>query len=266
MFVYPYHTYSMGAKALATALGCLRIKRKGSKFRGSPDKAVINWGCSALPDEVRKCRVINHPEAVKLASNKLRFFRKLDGLGLTPEYTTSKEKAIEWTRSGRKVCCRTLVSSKEGKGLVLASAPEEVVEAPLYTLYHRKQHEYRVQVVGDAAVAVRRKARKKSVPDHAVNWQVRSYANGFIFARAGVPEGAERSELERVAVAAVRALGLDFGGVDIMWSTEVNRPLVIEVNTAPGIEGGTVPALASALAMHCNEPLGNLEGIEEALG
>jgi len=51
-----------------------------------------------------------------------------------------------------------------------------------------------------------------------------------------------------VALAAVSALGLDFGAVDIIYNEHENQYYVLEVNTAPGLEGTTVEKYAEAFA------------------
>ena len=64
MFIFPYKKGSESAKALGEAIGARRIKSEGSRFKGSPEKVVINWGSSELPEEVMKCKAIN-PPAIK---------------------------------------------------------------------------------------------------------------------------------------------------------------------------------------------------------
>ncbi len=88
-----------------------------------------------------------------------------------------------------------------------------------------------------------RKARKKDIPDEEVNWQVRNHKNGFIFQHENfeLPE-----ECVVKAKEAVELCGLDFGAVDIIWNDKQQRAYVLEVNTAPGLEGKTLEAYAKA--------------------
>lgn len=86
MIIYPYKPGSTSSKALADALGIKRISHKNSKFRGNADKVVINWGASKVSEEVAKCTIINHPDAVAKAANKLSFFKAMDNeVGLVAE-------------------------------------------------------------------------------------------------------------------------------------------------------------------------------------
>jgi D-alanine-D-alanine ligase-like ATP-grasp enzyme len=42
------------------------------------------------------------------------------------------------------------------------------------------------------------------------------------------------------------ALGLDFGAADVLFNARRNQAYVLEVNTAPGLEGQTVNDYAEA--------------------
>lgn len=75
-FIYPYKPGSESAKALAEGLDIKRISHKNSRFKGSKDKLVVNWGASKVSEEVSKCTILNLPQAVELASNKLLAFKK----------------------------------------------------------------------------------------------------------------------------------------------------------------------------------------------
>lgn len=77
-FIYPYKPGSESCKALADGLDLKRIAHKESKFKGAADKLVINWGASKVPDEVSKCKILNLPQAVKQASDKLLAFKCLN--------------------------------------------------------------------------------------------------------------------------------------------------------------------------------------------
>lgn len=75
MIIYPYKPGSESAKELAAAIGCKRIAHKNSKFKPSPNKTILNWGASKMPQELLECKILNHPDAVAIASNKLTFFQ-----------------------------------------------------------------------------------------------------------------------------------------------------------------------------------------------
>lgn len=244
LFIHGYMKGSGSVKGLKEALGATVIKREGSKFKGAAGKTVLNWGCSSLPPEVMKCRVINNPAAVALAANKLHAFRAMDELVNIPEFTTDRATAEGWINDGGVCVCRQKLTGHSGEGIVIAENLDEMVNAPLYVKYIKKNQEYRVHVFNGEVMDVQRKARKADVPDDAVNWQVRNLAGGFIFAREGFEPPAMALE---ESVAAVDALGLDFGAVDVIYNDREGQAYVIEVNCAPGLTGTTLDNYAAAI-------------------
>lgn len=259
-YIFPYNSASDSAKKLSETLGFKRIKTEGSKFKGSGDKIVINWGNSRLPEEVEKCKVINKPEAVAIAANKLTFFDHItswnekhksfaDGYVKTPLHTTSQDSAINWLMRGFDVVCRTVLNGHSGEGIVLvehnANLIPQVPRAPLYVRYVKKKAEYRVHVVGGEVKDVVRKARRQDVPDDQINWKIRNHQNGFVFSRNEALGNVPPSVFTN-AVNAVNACGLDFGAVDVIYNESTGNSYVLEINSAPGMEGETVGIYANA--------------------
>ena len=188
--------------------------------------------------------ILNRTEAVARASNKLTFFDAVAAQVSIPAFTTSQEAAKEWVNAGKTVICRTILNGHSGAGIVLADKPEEVVKAPLYTEYVPKKEEYRVHVFNGEVIHASRKARKKEVPDEAVNWKIRNHGNGFIFQHENfeLPEDCAVQSLK-----AIEAVGLDFGAVDVIWNDKQQKSYVLEVNSAPGIEGTTLERYTEAI-------------------
>lgn len=246
--IYPYRTGSNSCKSLAAALGVKQIKREGSKFKGNQNKLVINWGATVLSEEVEKCKVVNAPTAVAIASNKLTYFNKIKGKVNIPEFTTNKDKAVEWIDEGSVVVVRTTLNGHSAEGLYLMDEENKHdlhlhEQAKMYVKYIPKKEEYRVHVVEGIIIDARRKALKQGVLKKAANWKVRNHANGFIFAKDGfeLPE-----QVKEQAILAVKEVGLNFGAVDIIWNVFREQAYVLEVNTAPGLEGSTVDNYAKA--------------------
>lgn len=151
------------------------------------------------------------------------------------DFTTSQSEAQTWAVEG-VVVCRKLTHSSEGKGIVIANEPEQVCLAPVYTKYKKKKKEFRVHVFKNQVVHVLEKRRKKGW-EGATDAKVRNTANGYVFCSEGViePEG-----LRELALKASKVTSSDFKGVDIGFNEKKNELFVIEVNSAPGIEGSNV--------------------------
>lgn len=249
--VYSYNPGSEGAKALAQALGVKRIKHNSTTFRGAANKTIINWGSTEVPREVARCTIINPPERIASATNKLAFLRLCKEAGVrVPEFSTDANDAKKWIEKGSPAVCRTILNGSGGRGIVLADDRDDVVRAPLYTRYVKKQKEYRVHCVKrtgiwpgmleDPVFDVQQKAKKHDADNE--NFRIQNLENGFIYKREGiqVPD-----DVKAQAVKAFRATGLDFGAVDVVWNAHQDKAYVLEINTAPGLEGQTLQSYAN---------------------
>tara|TARA_Y100001973_G_scaffold106774_1_gene187462 strand:+ start:8234 stop:9004 length:771 start_codon:yes stop_codon:yes gene_type:complete len=244
-FLFPYKPGSNSGRELARALEVKRISHKNSRFRGRPEKIVINWGASRVPEEVAKCALINNPENVKRASDKLKFFENAECR--KPEWFTHAQIASEYgEENGVTIVARHVLNGNSGEGIELIEPGEYMPYAPLYTAYMPKKNEYRVHVFRGQVIDVQRKARKREVPDDEVNWKIRNNANGFIFARNGDALGDIPPDVLDQAVQAVQSLGLDFGAADVIFNERQSLAYVLEVNTAPGLEGTTLTNYTAA--------------------
>lgn len=248
--IFPHNPNSEGARALAEALNVRRIKRENSRYVGNAGKTVINWGCSgALPDQVLRSRVLNRPEAVARVSNKLKFFQACNNAGAPriPEFTTSVATVRDWLGAGRKVVARTVLQGHSGEGIVIIEGVGvDIPDAPLYTVYVPKKEEWRLHILKNAdeltTIDMQRKIRDPDYPG-VPDWNVRSHANGFIFARNVEPPN---PDVLRQALLALDVSGLDFGAVDVIWNQQAGCAYVLEINSAPGLTGTTITSYANA--------------------
>lgn len=228
---------SNGAKALSKQPGFARAY-KGGKIK--PKDIVINWGSTKEPPlNYYKGKILNPWLFVVIAANKLNTFQELDEIS-TPDWTTSIDVAQGWSNNGSVVVARTKLTGHSGDGIIIVDKQQPVPDAPLYTKYVFKEKEFRVHVVGKNVIDTQRKI--KDPTKEVLNWKVRSHDNGFIFARNNIDPDPARDEL---AVAATSALELDFGAVDIIQD-KAGAYYVLEINTAPGLEGQTVESYANA--------------------
>ena len=234
LFILPYIQGSQSAKALAFGLPTKRLKLRNSKFRHRPNRLVINWGSTSFHPRVDYSRVLNHPSAVALCTNKIATFRELNHHNIpTLDWTTEQATAHRWIENGNRVYCRTLTRSHSGRGIVVAVTPDQIVDAPLYTKAFDTDKEYRVHVVRGSVIDY---SQKKRCNGANANPAIRSHDHGWIFARGDVelPNGATE-----IAIRTISEFGLDFGAVDLLVSRD-GTIVVCEVNTAVGLTGTTL--------------------------
>jgi glutathione synthase/RimK-type ligase-like ATP-grasp enzyme len=239
--ILPYKIGSQSAKMLARALGVKRIIPGGGYVPRS-STTIINWGSSNLGFHYSG-RVLNRPEAVAKAANKLSTLSVLAANGISvPEYTTDRMVARRWLEDDYRVVVRHKLSSHSGQGIEIVRPDEyrELPHAPLYTKYVRKDQEFRVHVFN--GVVIDYSEKRKRAGSSVTSNLVRNHANGWVFCRDGVvcPDFVKTS-----CVKSVKALGLDFGAVDIV--VRDGKCWVLEVNSAPGIEGSTLRKYVEAL-------------------
>lgn len=241
---------SKSGAALARALGISKLNDKRIKtFVGSKDTLVINWGNSDPPPNVLKSPMLNKPEAIGAAVNKKIALQTLRACGANvPDFTTDEATTKLWVDLGIKAVARHTLTGSGGEGIqILESLNDFPCKAPLYTQYIPKKSEFRVHVLNGCVFDIQRKMRRKDIPDDKVNWQVRNHNNGFVFGRNGEPlEKGMYEVLVAEAVRATKGLGLDFGAVDIIWNDKRGLAYVLEVNTAPGLEGTTLENYVNA--------------------
>ena len=164
--------------------------------------------------------------------------KQIPALTFTEEFSVAKK----WAEEGETVICRKLTRASEGKGIVVAETPEQVVMAPVYTVYKKKKREFRVHIFKGKVVHILEKRRKSG--NGEVDSKVRNHKNGWVFCSEGVvaPPG-----LTELALSASNVSSSDFKGVDIGYNEKKNELFVIEVNSAPGITGTNIQRYTEAI-------------------
>ena len=223
--IIPYKKGSQSAKLIAKGL----TKALGYKvWRGSPKPFSLNlsWGNQ---DITKGGWWVNSPMRIKFASNKITTFKLLEQVGVSHvPYTTSKACAEGWSKDGATVFART-PQGQGGSGITIVAPGQAMPNMPLYTKYVKKRKEFRVHVVGGEVIDVQQKKRKNGSDKDVLIW---NHSNDFVFCHNDVEEPKGIREL---GVAAVKAVDLDFGAVDIIWNQFLDKCFVLEVNSAPGL-------------------------------
>jgi len=188
-------------------------------------------------------RWLNHPSSVAVAHNKVSTFQRLSFNGVPIPDTGGLEDARKWQKEGSIIVARSTATGHSGAGITIVEPGQEIPNTLFYTRYIPKKREFRVHVFQDEVILVSEKRKRKDY-DGEQNNRVRSHQGGWVYCYTGInePEG-----LRELAIHAVLAVGLHFGAVDIIYNERRNQCYVLEVNTAPGLEGSTVGAYAQSI-------------------
>lgn len=239
---------STGARALAGVLSGSTNRLRNSRFNPSRFAAVINWGTTSCPDSPN---VINSSQAITEAVDKGLLCDKLIAAGdvRIPELL-NEEQARQRLQQGRKVVVRSLLRASEGRGLRVISPGETLpthidgARVRQYSKYVPKRREYRIHIADGVGVFyIQQKKRRRECNE--VDYHVRNTSNGWIFAHNEIDP--VPSDVMRQAERGFRATDLDFGAVDVIWNERSDKAWLLEINTAPGMEGETLNKYAGML-------------------
>jgi glutathione synthase/RimK-type ligase-like ATP-grasp enzyme len=258
---------SQGASRLAEAVRAAGVRAMkvfpDRGYRPRENHLIVNWGSGRTPGWLTNPylrHVLNLPHHVEVAGNKLLAFRKMQEAGVSiPEFTTDHNVANDWgcTFFGRKK-----LRGHSGVGIIVFDPeyphgeggmypapandnPHTNDNCPLYVKYIKKAAEYRVHVFNGEVIDIQQKRKRRDLDNEHVNYQVRSHSNGWVFCRDNID--IPNPAVGRESIAAMAALGLDFGAVDVIWNSHYKAAYVLEVNTAPGLEGETINKYANKI-------------------
>lgn len=240
--ILPYKIGSESAKLLAQGLGLLRCNPINTRFVPRWDDVIINWGCSSAPSSTLvtawgRPKYINHPNAVRIVANKRNALScmALNGVSVVPS-TINRELALTWLEEGSYIYERHTLNGHGGSGIRVVHSPDDLSAngVQLYTRGIRIRREYRVHVFDGKVIDYVQKRRKFDADPNEVSEYIRNHTHGWVFCRSGFDR---IEEVERQAIAAVEALGLNFGAVDIIQEKITGNVYVLEVNTAAGFSG-----------------------------
>lgn len=231
---------SNSAATLAGALGVKRVRP--SRLSVLNYGTVINWGNGNVPSTT--ARIINSPEAVRVASSKVSTFERI------PEQYRPRYSRTPFVPSSGILLARADGRSS-GEGITVVRQGETPPPADFYVEYVRKEKEYRVHVAFGRAIHVQQKRKRREREYDRDASLIRNHSNGWVFTEVNVefPSDAIRDAVLQAAIACVSAVGLDFGAVDLILERGTNRVVFLEVNTRPGIESTrTTQAYAGAFS------------------
>lgn len=208
------------------------IPRIGASITGYGLSVVNQFDMMGVP-------ILNSSVPIARARDKLRALQLLSRFGIDIPRTVlcrfREEVPLAVEQVGGLPCIMKLLQGTQGVGVLIANSMDEV-EGTLDTLWTLGQEillqeliaesrgkDVRALVVGDRVLA----AMRRTAPQ-----------GGF---RSNLHRGGEAEALElapeyaEAAVRAVRVIGLEVAGVDMLESRD--GPKIMEVNSSPGFEG-----------------------------
>jgi glutathione synthase/RimK-type ligase-like ATP-grasp enzyme len=218
-----------GCQPTANILSQLLLK-EGVQLGYGEAKGVVCWGAG---NPVAGPRILN---ANCSAFNKLTQLKQLAAAGIT---IVPIVETIPLWMHGRNPIFPILARKRNhvaGRDIILCRSPKGCRKAlargrAYFTRFIPSSTEFRVWVYRKRHLGTYEKVLKYPWKKKGVN---RNYHNGYAFDL--VKEAALPREAITIAIKAIAALGLDFGGVDILRGKD-GHFYVLEVNTAPGVEG-----------------------------
>ena len=259
LIVYPYRMSSRSSRVLARSFDRGLRVYPYRNYRPRRGHFIVNWGSGLRPRWLDRCeslgmKIKNRPPAVCIAAHKLAAFVDLSRAGLNvPEWTETWSTAALWAADEYVVFCRQYTQSGGGNGITVARCPDEMVHARFYTKHVPTSTEYRVHVWDGKVIDITEKRRRN---DAEANPYIRNHNHGWVFCRDDIALPYNDEELclpLEDAARAVRALGLDFGAVDVGWNDRLGVVTIFEVNTAPGLRGTTLERYVAAITQSMEE-------------
>lgn len=251
IIIYPYKMGSASAKKLSQIINGRRVFPNG-RYVPKRGHIILNWGNSVVPNWRntalnRNVTILNKPECVALATNKLSSFYRWCEKGVAiPAFTANADVAKSWLREGRRVLARQQLSAHSGRGIVVMESLDDFVNAPLYTLYIKKRWEFRIHVFQGRVIDYAQKRQRSGFEGGSK--YIRNLANGWVFCRDNIDHF---EDIKQLAISATNALGLDFAAIDAI-RTESGKNYILEANTAAGLEGTTLDRYVATISTLIN--------------
>lgn len=234
-----YKGGTSSANQLAKELG-IKCVGKSTQLSDSSKPILINWGLSH--PQSYPAQLINVPLFVGIAANKLLAYQKM--AVSCPDLLIPWWTSLESINYTGRIVARTKLTGSCGEGIVTFKMSDDIKpEAKLYTKYIKNRIEFRVHVgfIGDEFDYSMQRKRRLTTEEleargiYDRDLRIRNTNNGYIYSTNLDIDDELECKIAWAAQRAMDSLDLDFGAVDIIYDTKNKSILVLEVNTAPGI-------------------------------
>ncbi len=244
IIVYPYKKGLNSTRQLREG-GC-KVRYDTSRVRQG---VAIAWGNRTPPPWAAAVKWINDPAFLFLVAYKKAWATHCGNMGFGPQYTFDKEEAMSWAdERGQKVLCRTLLNASGGRGITVARSADEVVDAPLYSLYFPKNREYRIIMNGINGYEVycASKRRPTGTEMDRDDLLIRTADRGYVYQTEEIVPVPVIEACQNVAAWASDN-GLNLLAYDVGYNSEDDIACVFEANTAPGLNKDSAPLVVAAI-------------------
>ena len=204
-----------------------------------PNECIINWGGGIFSSNNWNPEWLNHPAKIANAVEKIKAFQLFAGADVPhPAWTFHGSVAKQWLENGYTVLARQTSTGMMGQGISLLNNPRQAVpSAEFYSKHVKHDEEYRIHVFRGLLVNIGKKVPLRPNANMMVrnaderDWDFRHVEEAPF-------------EVIQAGLAAVQALGLDFGGADVGYRRQDRKAYVFEVNSAPGTGHNTITSYA----------------------
>lgn len=224
-----------GMGRIARRLGLSIMVANGTPITRRHNEPHLNWGWVNLLPEGAEInpeapKILNHN--IRPAFYKARAFELFNKAGVRcPIWDTdgnALHKRLVELKRRHMLARRDGLSKGRGINLVCLDA-NKIPTADFFVEKLSCQREFRIHVWLGEVICT----QAKMVPVGCKNF-IHNFENGCVYTTLDLARFAPSNEIDSLAKSAIKALGLDFGAVDILV-TKKGVPYVLEVNTAPGL-------------------------------
>ncbi len=239
----------------ALGVGWTRLELDDIDPFAFPVRDAVIWACGLRQDGhqfetlqalATRNRVVNSPAAIATCASKVATTARLVEAGLPSPATgllRTRDRANAFIEAYGGQAVYKPVYGYDGNGIRLVESADDLEEPPYYLQeYVPNDEDYRIFVIGNEAVgAIRRRSAHLTHNIH----------------QGGLGEAVDVTpEMARLSVAAARAVGADYAGVDLL-PLETGGFTVLEVNGTPNWHCMTapIPRLIAVYLVRCEEEM-----------
>lgn len=234
-----YETGQTLSEALKDKMGSAFVSLKSLvKVRPQAGDILVRWGSTRREDKDNAfTKVVNSASAILRNTNKLRSLSLFQRAGLNvARFYTNKRDIQKFPVLGRDKNHHggLDIVMIQGNPILRLNNFSKIPNKDFYVEYIPSKVEYRVHVFDEKIIRVTKKVFRGHDRDGKPITQKGTIKNDtYGWGHQNIEIDEFPREFRKDAIAAVKAIGLDFGAVDMLISAENGKPYILEVNSCP---------------------------------